>query len=48
MHGDLPVELVRERDPGDGAIVVVGVDAAEGHDAALSRVPVWQQSTVKH
>jgi len=38
VHCDLPVLISGEGDPGDAARVVVGVNAAEGHHAALLRV----------
>lgn len=38
VHCDLPVQLIGEGNPGDGAIVVVGVNTAEGHHTALLRV----------
>lgn len=38
VHCDLPVQLIGEGNPGDGTIVVVGVNTTEGHHAALLRV----------
>lgn len=38
VHCDLPVQLIREGNPGDGAIVVVGVSTTKGHHTSLLRV----------
>lgn len=38
VHFNLPVELVGDRNPGDGVIVVVRVNTTEGYHTTLCRV----------
>lgn len=38
VYCDLPVQVSGEGNPGDGAIIVVGVNTTEGHHTALLRV----------
>lgn len=45
VHCDLPVQLTREGDPGDGARVVVGVNSSKGHHTAT--VTVTMEKSVK-
>ena len=46
VHGDLPVQLIGEGNPGDGARVVVGVNTTEGHHTTLLRVTTVESKNV--
>lgn len=46
VHCDLPVQLVGEGNPGDWAIIVVGVNITEGHHTTLLRVTTAESEKV--
>lgn len=46
VHCDLPVQLIGERNPGDGTRVMVGVNATEGHHTALMSVTAEESENV--